>query len=90
MTTSLTTKELKVSDTTDQKMNNRPQLVSLRTTIKLVSASRSSIYRWINANSFPVPVRIGERAIAFKLTELEKWIESRPRAQQPTINNEEN
>lgn len=77
-----------MENTEDHKMNNRPQLVSLRTTIKLVSASRSSIYRWINASSFPVPVRIGERAIAFKLNELEKWIESRPRVQQPTINKE--
>ena len=70
----------------DQQTNNRPQLVSLRTTMKLVSASRSSIYRWIHANSFPAPVRIGERAIAFKLSELEKWVESRPRVQ---LNNKE-
>ena len=76
-----------MSKTQDQQTNNKPQLVSLRTTMKLVSASRSSIYRWIHANSFPVPVRIGERAIAFKLSELEKWVESRPRVQ---LNNKEN
>lgn len=75
-----------MSNHPDQQTNNRPQLVSLRTTIKLVSASRSSIYRWIHANSFPAPVRIGERAIAFKLSELEKWVESRPRVQ---LNNKE-
>ena len=75
-----------MSSNQDQQTNNRPQLVSLRTTMKLVSASRSSIYRWIHANSFPAPVRIGERAIAFKLSELEKWIESRPRVQ---LNNKE-
>ena len=75
-----------MSSNQDQQTNNRPQLVSLRTTMKLVSASRSSIYRWIHANSFPAPVRIGERAIAFKLSELEKWVESRPRVQ---LNNKE-
>ena len=75
-----------MSNNQDQQTNNRPQLVSLRTTMALVSASRSSIYRWIHANSFPAPVRIGERAIAFKLSELEKWVESRPRVQ---LNNKE-
>ena len=70
-----------MSSNQDQQTTDRPQLVSLRTTMKLVSASRSSIYRWIHANSFPAPVRIGERAIAFKLSELEKWVESRPRVQ---------
>ena len=75
-----------MSNNPDQQTNNKPQLVSLRTTMKLVSASRSSIYRWIHANSFPAPYRIGERAIAFKLSELEKWVESRPRVQ---LNNKE-
>ena len=70
-----------MSNNPDQQTNNKPQLVSLRTTMALVNASRSSIYRWIHANSFPAPVRIGERAIAFKLSELEKWVESRPRVQ---------
>lgn len=75
-----------MSNTQDQQTNNRPQLVSLRTTMALVNASRSSIYRWIHNGSFPAPYRIGERAIAFKLSELEKWIESRPRVQ---LNNKE-
>ena len=79
-----------MKDTTDQKMNNRPQFVRLKETVQITTYSRSSIYRGIRAGTFPVPVRIGERAIAFKLSELENWIESRPRVQQPTINNEEN
>jgi len=67
---------------------NRPRLVSLKIAIRLVSASRSSIYRWIHAGTFPIPVRMGERAIAFKLSELEKWIESRPRVQLNGANGE--
>jgi prophage regulatory protein len=70
----------------NQQTNNRPQLVSLRTAIGLVSASRSSIYRWIHAGTFPAPIRIGERSIAFKYSDLEKWVESRPRVQ---LNNKE-
>lgn len=60
---------------------NRPQLVGMKATIKMLGTSRASIYRWIHSGAFPAPYRIGERAIAFKLSELEKWIESRPRVQ---------
>lgn len=67
---------------------NRPQLVGMKTAIKMLGTSRASIYRWIHSGAFPVPVKIGERAIAFKLSELEKWIESRPRVQLSGTNKE--
>ncbi|WP_258577645.1 helix-turn-helix transcriptional regulator [Nitrosomonas supralitoralis] len=73
---------------TDHETNNKPQLVSLKRATRMVSVSRSSIYRWIHAGTFPTPVRIGERGIAFKLSELEKWIESRPRIQLHGTNRE--
>ena len=72
----------------DQETNNRPQLVCMKTAIKMLGTSRASLYRWIHAGTFLVPVRIGERAIAFKLSELEKWIESRPRVQLNGANRE--
>ena len=77
-----------MKDTEDQEMNNRPQFVRLKETIRITNFSRSSIYRGIRDGSFPIPVRIGERAIAFKIKELEKWIESRPRVQLNGANGE--
>lgn len=65
----------------DQETNNKPQLARLKETIQITKFSRSSIYRGIADGTFPAPVRIGKRAIAFKLSELEKWVESRPRVQ---------
>ena len=70
----------------DQETNNKPQLARLKETIQITNFSRSSIYRGIADGTFPIPVRIGKRAIAFKLSELEKWVESRPRVQ---LNNKE-
>jgi prophage regulatory protein len=67
---------------------NRPQLVCMKAAIKMLGTSRASLYRWIHAGTFPAPVKIGERAIAFKLSELEKWIESRPRVQLNGTNKE--
>ena len=77
-----------MKDTEDHKTNSKPQFVRLKETIQITNFSRSSIYRGIRDGSFPVPVRIGERAIAFKLNELEKWIESRPRVQLNGANGE--
>ena len=74
---------------TDQEMNDRPHLVSLKIAIRLVSASLSSIYMWIHAGTFPTPVRIGERDIAFHRDELTEWINSRPRIQLNGTNNED-
>lgn len=42
--------------------------------------SRSSIYRGIRAGTFPAPVRVGRRAVAWSEAEIEAWIASRPRA----------
>lgn len=65
----------------DRSTNGGSQLVRLNEAIRLTSYSRSSIWRAIRAGTFPTPLRIGSRAIAFRLSELEKWIESRPRVQ---------
>ncbi len=70
----------------DQETNNKPQMARFKETIQITKFSRSSIYRGIADGTFPAPVRIGKRAIAFKLSELEKWVESRPRVQ---LNNKE-
>lgn len=77
-----------MKDIEDQETNSKPQFVRLKETIQITNFSRSSIYRGIRDGSFPVPVRIGERAIAFKLNELEKWMESRPRVQLNGTNGE--
>ena len=39
--------------------------------------SRSELYRRIAAGVFPAPVKIGERASAWSLTEVERWIAER-------------
>lgn len=39
--------------------------------------SRSEIYRRIAADTFPAPVKIGERASAWSSAEVERWIAER-------------
>lgn len=39
--------------------------------------SKAWLYRIINLNRFPKPVKIGSRAIAFVESEVDEWIEQR-------------
>lgn len=42
-----------------------------------VGLSRSSIYAFMAAGDFPKPIRIGARAVAWRLSDIEDWISSR-------------
>jgi prophage regulatory protein len=53
-------------------------LARLPTVIKLTGLGRSTIYRWIAEGTFPSPVRLGPRAIAWRWSDLELWTQSRP------------
>jgi prophage regulatory protein len=45
---------------------------------KLVQLSRSTIYANVKAGTFPAPVRIGARAVAWRLADVEDWLDARP------------
>lgn len=47
---------------------------------QLVQLSRSSIYAAVKAGTFPAPYRIGARAVAWRVAEVEQWLEARPLA----------
>ena len=47
---------------------------------QLVRLSRSTIYAAVKAGTFPAPVRIGARAVAWRVSEVEQWLEARPLA----------
>lgn len=46
----------------------------------LVQLSRSSIYAGVANGSFPAPYRIGARAVAWKLSDIDQWLSARPLA----------
>ena len=45
--------------------------------------ARSSIYRMVQRQDFPAPVKIGARASAWLESEVEAWIEARVSASRP-------
>lgn len=48
----------------------------------LTGLSRSTIYRAIKQGVFPQAIQIGGRSVAWYSDEIEKWIQSRPLANQ--------
>jgi len=42
---------------------------------KRYEVHRSTIWRWVKNNKFPIPVKISDGCTRWKLRELEKWEE---------------
>ncbi|HEF4887331.1 TPA: AlpA family transcriptional regulator [Klebsiella oxytoca] len=54
---------------------NYTTLIRLPEVIKRTGVSRTTIYRLINKKSFPSPIKISEKTIAFVESEVNDWIE---------------
>lgn len=67
------------ADTVRQAQSEKA-LARRRQVEQLVQLSRSTIYAAVKAGTFPPPIRIGARAVAWKISELESWLEARPLA----------
>lgn len=53
------------------------KLLKLKDVIAITSLSKASVYRQVNAGTFPAPIRIGPRAIAWVVAEIDLWIEEK-------------
>lgn len=47
---------------------------------KLTGLARSTIYDMVRKGAFPPPIRLGSRAVGWRLAEVEDWLASRKRA----------
>jgi prophage regulatory protein len=50
----------------------------MRAVIRMTGLGRSTIYRLVAQNKFPSPVRLANRAVAWRRVDLERWSENRP------------
>ena len=55
-----------------------PRFMRLPTVMNWTGLGRSTIYRMIAANKFPAPVVLTTRAVAWRVTDLERWSADRP------------
>jgi prophage regulatory protein len=54
-----------------------PMFLRMPTVIRMTGLGRSTIYRMIAEEKFPKSVRIGERAVAWRQIDLDRWCQSR-------------
>lgn len=50
----------------------------ITSTIVITGLCRSTIYESVRKGTFPEPVRLGQRAIGWRESELMTWVASRP------------
>ncbi|GAA6205386.1 AlpA family transcriptional regulator [Thalassotalea sp. SU-HH00458] len=50
------------------------RLIRLKEVMEITGLGRSSIYKFISEGAFPQSISLGERAVAWELSEVEEWI----------------
>jgi prophage regulatory protein len=61
-----------------QAMPTGEELWSLKVVMAKTGLSRSTLYTYIAAGTFPVQRRLGPRRVAWLASEVDAWITSRP------------
>lgn len=61
-------------------MNTESRLLTRQEVETKCRLGRSTIYRKMRDGTFPLPLKIGVRAVRWPETEISEWIKSRPRA----------
>ena len=54
------------------------RLLRRREVERITGMSRASIYRLMQVDEFPRPVKVGSAAVRWKESDIAAWIESRP------------
>lgn len=53
------------------------QLLRRRQVCGLLGISKSTLYVLLREQAFPVPLRVGKRAVAWRQCEVEAWLDGR-------------
>jgi len=53
------------------------KILKLPQVMEATALSRSSIYAFVAKNTFPRPIRLGQRAVGWELDAINQWIAAR-------------
>lgn len=59
--------------------NMTDRIIRIRDVIAMTGLSRSSIYSLIKSSGFPAQVKLSTRSAGWFHSEVQKWVETRPR-----------
>ncbi len=57
--------------------NEIGRLISMASLVAMLGLSRSTIYKMIKDGTFPKPIKIGARRIAWRIDAVDKWLTER-------------
>ena len=63
---------------TDTSVADASPFLRMWAVTRMTGLGRSTIYRLVAQDKFPSPVRLANRAIAWRRTDLERWSDERP------------
>lgn len=61
-------------------MENQHKVLRLPAVIDRVGLGRASIYAYMERGDFPRPIKIGDRAVAWRESDVNAWLASREAA----------
>ena len=56
-------------------MNNK--ILRLKQVVEITGTSKTTIYRWINANQFPRPINLSHASVGWLEADINDWIQSK-------------
>ncbi len=59
---------------------SEPRILRLPEVKQRTGLSKASIYRQIATGGMPPPIRLGPRAVGWRLADIDAWLASRPTA----------
>jgi len=61
-------------------LTDQDMLLTRREVERRTGLSRSTIYRKMREGTFPVPVKVSERAVRWRASDIRAYVDSRPRS----------
>ncbi len=61
-------------------LTDQDMLLTRREVERLTGLSRSTIYRKMREGTFPVPLKVSERAVRWRESDIRAYVDSRPRS----------
>lgn len=55
-----------------------PQLLRLPAVLRVTGLARSTVYRMVAEHTFPAPVKLAKRAVAWRHDDVRRWTNGRP------------
>jgi len=52
-------------------------VVRMSRLVEMIGLSRSTIWKLLSEGKFPKPIRLGSRSIAWRINDIEEWLQSR-------------